>query len=86
MNSIIILLSSDRVVRVHCYFIVYHSYPEKDVVLESCMFNPDTISDALRNSGHDTSSLVSPFMPQNVIGFGECLLVLLVVVDFSCFA
>ncbi|KAK2183320.1 hypothetical protein NP493_315g01029 [Ridgeia piscesae] len=48
-----------------------NSYPEKDVVLESCMFNPDTISDALRNSGHDTSSLVSPFMPQNVIGFDQ---------------
>ena len=38
-----------------------YSYPSTDVMKDELLFNIDIISEALRNSGHDTSRLQTPY-------------------------
>ena len=46
------------------------SYPIQEPESSELLFDMDTISEALRSSGHDTSRLSAPFIPQPV-GLGK---------------
>ena len=46
------------------------SYPVQEPDSSELLFDMDVISEALRSSGHDTSRLSAPFIPQPV-GLGK---------------
>ena len=46
------------------------SYPVQEPESPELLFDMDVISEALRSSGHDTSRLSAPFIPQPV-GLGK---------------
>ena len=61
------------------------SYPLEEPTSSDLLFDMDTISEALRSSGHDTSRLSAPFIPQPV-GLGISLVILISVSHCTCFS